>query len=190
MKEPVFREEDRFLVVVGGRISEDREGSLERGQDNGVAERLAGEHRQCRDPGVAAHQPQNNGQRLADGRQEGEEPHHGPAPCEELAGPGQLARGDAQTGDPLRASERSDPVAGHAAEGVARRGGHEAPYGVKPHAHQNDHDRFGTERQDAPGDQRRDEKAPVAPVDEKLRYGFHAGKDTKYLWNNLEKWEK
>ena len=145
----------------------------------GIAEGLAGEHRQRRDPGVAAHQPQDNGQRLADGRQEGEEPHHGPAPCEELCGPGPAGASDAQTGDPLPSVRAFRSSSRSCRRGCCPPRRPRAPYGVKPHAHQNDHDRFGTERQDAPGDQRRDEKAPVAPVDEKLRYGFHAGKDTK-----------
>ena len=146
---------------------------FERGQNDGVAQGLSGEHRDAGEPRVAAHQPQHDGHRLADGRQKGEESHQGAASGEKPPGPGQLAGRDAQPGDPLGASERPDPVAGHASQRIARRCGDETPRRIEPHADQNDHHRFGAERQDASGHQRRDEEAPVAPVDEELRDGFH-----------------
>ena len=117
--------------------------------------------------------PQNDGDRLADRGQEGEEGHQGSASGEEFPGAGQLAGRDAQPGDPLGASERTDPIAGHTAEGVAQRCCGDASHGIEPHADQHDHHRFGTERQDASGDERREKQAPVAPFDEELRDCFH-----------------
>ena len=123
---------------------------------------LAREHRAAREPDVAAHQPQHDGDGLADRGQECEEGHQRPAPGEEPARPCQLFFAHAQPGDPLAFSQRADPVAAHAAQRVAQRCGCDAQYRVEPHVHEHDHHGFGAEREDAPGDECREEKSPIS----------------------------
>lgn len=143
-------------------------------QHDDIAECFAGEHRAACEPDVAAHQAEYDGDGLADGGQEREEGHHRPAPCEKPAGLVQLFLLYAQPGDPFALAERADPITAHAAQRIARCRGDDAQHGVQPHVHQYEHHGFGTERHDAAGDQRREEKAPVAPVDQKLRECLHA----------------
>ena len=61
-----------------------------------------------------------------------------------------------------------------AAQRVAQRCGCDAQYRVEPHVHEHDHHGFGAEREDAPGDECREEKSPIAPVGQYLRKRFHA----------------
>ena len=143
-------------------------------EDSHVAQRLAREHGQRGDPHVAAHESQQDGDRFADVGQEGEKGAPCPLSCEEASGTVELFFADAEVAaEPFAFAQMTDPVAGHASQRIARRCGDETPRRIEPHADQNDHHRFGAERQDASGHQRRDEEAPVAPVDEELRDGFH-----------------
>lgn len=162
-----------MVSTISISISEKCCGAPEGGQDEEIAQRLAHEHRACGERNVAAQKPQHDGDGLADGGQKGEEGHQRAPARQEAPGFVQLPGADAQPRDPLGFAHAADAVAGHAAQRVARGGGDHAPGGVETHAQEHDQDRFGAEREDASGDQRREEKAPVAPVCKQLCESFH-----------------
>ena len=139
-------------------------------EDSHVAQRLAREHGQRGDPHVAAHESQQDGDRFADVGQEGEKGAPCPLSCEEASGTVELFFVDAEVAaEPFAFAQMTDPVAGHAACGVARGGCQQAECGVESQADEYDHHRFRTERDDAPRHEGREEKSPIAPVDAELR---------------------